>query len=310
MNSEVSDPVAEHTHTGWLAGDALPAPMLRRSSNASRLIYRARRHPSFLSGLVIILCLAFAALLPQVLAPHDPLAILSKSGIQAPSRQYVLGLDHLGRDVLSRTIYAARTSILVSLGAVLIAFFLGVPLGLFSGYTGGWVDNIINRFLDAILAFPVLLFAILVLAFLGGTATNLVFTIGFIYMPYFARLARGSTLSVKEREYVQASRAVGAGDGSIIFRTILPNIIVPLTVQISLALGVAMLVEANLSFLGLGVQPPTPSWGRMILESAIYVRANPWYMLAPGACIFVAIMGFNLLGDGLRDVVDPRLLIL
>ena len=283
------------------------APIVRVRSSRSKFLYRVRRHPSFVGGLLIVSCLTFVALFPQLLAPHDPLEILSKTGIQAPSSQYLLGLDHLGRDVLSRTVYGTRTSILVALGAVTIAFVFGSPIGLFSGFRGGWLGNVINRSLDAILAFPVLLFAILVLAFLGGTATNLVLTIGFIYLPYFARIARGSTLAVKEREFVQASRSVGAGNSRLIFRDILPNITVPLIVQISLALGVAMLVEANLSFLGLGVQPPTPSWGRMILESAIYVRANPWYMLAPGICIFVAIMGFNLFGDGLRDVTDPRL---
>ncbi|GAH04459.1 unnamed protein product, partial [marine sediment metagenome] len=220
-----------------------------------------------------------------------------------------LGLDNLGRDILSRTIFGARASILVALGAVLFAMIIGISLGLISGYVGGWVDNVISRLLDSILAFPVLLFAIMVLAFLGGTATNLVFTIGFIYMPYFARLARGSTLSVKKRDFVEASRSIGSSDFRIVFRSILPNIIVPITVQISLALGVSMLVEANLSFLGLGVQPPTPSWGRMILESAIYIRVNPYYMLAPGICIFLAILAFNLFGDGLRDVLDPKLLL-
>ena len=247
------------------------------------------------------------AAFPQVFAPYNPLKILSKDGIEPPSSQYLLGLDNLGRDVLSRTIYGARASLLVALGAVTLAMLIGVPLGLFSGYVGGWFDNLVSRVLDSILAFPVLLFAILVLAFLGGVATNLVLTIGFIYIPYFARLARGSTLAVKQRQFVEASRSVGAGRRWLVFKVILPNIVVPITVQISLALGVAMLVEANLSFLGLGVQPPTPSWGRMILDSAIYIRVNPWYMLAPGICIFVVILAFNVVGDGLRDVLDPRL---
>jgi peptide/nickel transport system permease protein len=274
-----------------------------------RTLRRALRHRLLLVGLAIVAVFVFMAVFPQVLAPYDPLEILSINGIQPPSAQYKLGLDNLGRDILSRTIYGARASLLVSLGAVSVALLIGASLGLFSGYVGGSVDNLISRALDSILAFPVLLFAILVLAFLGGVATNLVLTIGFIYMPYFARLARGSTLAVKEREFVLASRAVGARPRRIVLRSILPNIAVPITVQISLALGVAMLVEANLSFLGLGVQPPTPSWGRMILESAIYIRINPWYMLAPGICIFLAILAFNLVGDGLRDVLDPRLMI-
>jgi ABC-type dipeptide/oligopeptide/nickel transport system permease subunit len=270
---------------------------------------RALRHYPLLFGLLVIVLTGFAAVFPQLLAPHNPLETLSRDGIVPASAEYWLGLDHLGRDVLSRTIYGARASLSIALGSVVVAIVIGVPLGLLSGYLGGWVDNVITRLLDAILAFPVLLFAILVLAFLGGVATNLILTIGFIYMPYFARLARGSTLAVKQREFVEASRAVGAGRLRLLFRCILPNIVVPITVQVSLALGVAMLVEANLSFLGLGVQPPTPSWGRMILESAIYIRVNPWYMLAPGLCIFMTILSFNLIGDGLRDVVDPRLLI-
>lgn len=272
-----------------------------------RTLGRILRHRVLLFGLVTVILFAVVAAFPQVLAPFDPLEIQSKDGIEPPSAQYLLGLDNLGRDVLSRTVYGARASLLVALGAVTVALLIGVPLGLFSGYAGGWFDNIVSRVLDSILAFPVLLFAILVLAFLGGVATNLVLTIGFIYMPYFARLARGSTLAVKQRQFVEASRAVGAGRRWLVFMIILPNIVVPITVQISLALGVAMLVEANLSFLGLGVQPPTPSWGRMILDSAIYIRVNPWYMLAPGICIFIVILAFNVVGDGLRDVLDPRL---
>jgi ABC-type dipeptide/oligopeptide/nickel transport system permease subunit len=272
-----------------------------------RTLNRTLRHRVLLIGLIIVALFVIVAAVPQVFAPYDPLKIQSKDGIEPPSAQYLLGLDNLGRDILSRTIYGARASLLVALGAVTVALLIGVPLGLVSGYVGGWFDNVVSRILDSILAFPVLLFAILVLAFLGGVATNLVLTIGFIYMPYFARLARGSTLAVKQRQFVEASRAVGATRRWLVFIVILPNIVVPITVQISLALGVAMLVEANLSFLGLGVQPPTPSWGRMILDSAIYIRVNPWYMLAPGICIFLVILAFNVVGDGLRDVLDPRL---
>jgi peptide/nickel transport system permease protein len=283
------------------AADYRSVPQWRRTLN------RILRHRVLLVGLTIVALFVMIAAIPQVFAPYDPLQIQSKDGIETPSAQYLLGLDNLGRDVLSRTLYGARASLLVALGSVTVAFLFGVPLGLFSGYIGGWFDNVVSRVLDSILAFPVLLFAILVLAFLGGVATNLVLTIGFIYMPYFARLARGSTLAVKQQQFVEASRAVGANRRRLVFRVILPNIVVPITVQISLALGVAMLVEANLSFLGLGVQPPTPSWGRMILDSAIYIRVNPWYMLAPGICIFVVILAFNIVGDGLRDVLDPRL---
>lgn len=274
-----------------------------------KILRRILHHRTLLLGGFIILVFMFAAVFPQIIAPHDPFEILDKEGIQGSSSQYLLGLDNLGRDILSRTIYGARASILVAMSAVSVALVAGVFIGLLAGYLGGWVDNVISRLLDSILAFPILLFAIMILAFLGGTATNLIFTIGFIYMPYFARLSRGSTLSVKKREYVEASKSIGSSDLRIIFKSILPNILVPITVQISLALGVSMLVEANLSFLGLGVQPPTPSWGRMILESAIYIRLNPMYMIAPGICIFLAILAFNLLGDGLRDVLDPKLLV-
>lgn len=278
-------------------------------SSRRRTLRRALRHRVLVCGLLVIATFVLMAIFSDIVAPRNPYEILSTSGVEAPSGHYPLGLDNLGRDVLSRTIHGARASLLVALGAVTVALVIGVPLGLLSGYVGGRLDNLICRLMDSILAFPVLLFAILVLAFLGGAASNLVLTIGFIYMPYFSRLARGSTLAVKQREYVEASRAVGAGHAWLLSRTILPNIVVPITVQISLALGVSMLVEANLSFLGLGVQPPIPSWGRMILESAIYVRINPWFMLAPGFCIFLVIMAFNLVGDGLRDILDPQLLI-
>jgi len=274
-----------------------------------KILKRVLHHRTLLLGIFILLVAIFAALFPQVICSYDPLDILDTQGIRSPSSQYLLGLDNLGRDIFSRTIYGARASILVALGAVSVALIIGVTLGLISGYVGGWFDNLICRLLDSILAFPILLFAIMILAFLGGSATNLVFTIGLIYMPYFARLARGSTLSVKKREFVEASKAIGSSNLRIILRTIFPNILVPITVQASIALGVSMLVEANLSFLGLGVQPPTPSWGRMILESAIYIRVNPWYMLAPGICIFLTILAFNLVGDGLRDVIDPKLLL-
>ncbi|OGN75636.1 MAG: hypothetical protein A2X25_07625 [Chloroflexi bacterium GWB2_49_20] len=269
---------------------------------------RALRNHTFLFGLLIIILFALLAAFPEYIAPHEPTTILSDSGIQPQSTKYPLGLDNLGRDVLSRVVYGARASFIVSFGSVTIALLIGVSLGLISGYVGGIVDIVICRILDAILAFPILLFAILTLALLGGSYTNLILTIGLIYMPYFARLARGSTLSIAKKEYVESSRAVGSSTWRIVTRTILPNIIVPITVQSSLALGVSMLIEANLSFLGLGVQPPTPSWGRMILESALYIRQNLLFMLTPGLCIFITILAYNLVGDGLRDILDPKLM--
>jgi ABC-type dipeptide/oligopeptide/nickel transport system permease subunit len=263
-----------------------------------------RQNPAFVVGLVIIGILVLVSLLAPVLAPFGPTEIHAKDGLKPPSATYLLGTDNLGRDILSRIIFAARTSLLVALGSVLVAGAVGVPLGLVAGFAGGKVDSVIMRVLDAILAFPVILLAILVVATLGTETINLVLTIGFVFIPYFTRLVRGNVLALKEREFVEASRASGASDPYLVTRVILPNILSPVVVQASLTMSLAVLIEAALSFLGLGVQDPTPAWGSMLQNSQLYLQQAPWFVLAPGVCIFLSVLAFNLAGDGLRDLLD------
>jgi len=265
---------------------------------------RLRGHEAFLAGLAIIGLLAIVSVLAPVLAPHDPTAIHASDGLKPPSSTYLLGTDNLGRDILSRIIYAARTSLFVALGSVLVAGAIGVPLGLIAGYAAGKIDSVIMRVLDAILAFPVILLAILVVATLGTQTINLILTIGFVFIPYFTRLVRGNVLTLKEREFVAASRASGADDRYLVTRVILPNILSPIVVQASLTMSLAVLIEAALSFLGLGVQEPTPAWGSMLQNSQLYLREAPWFVFSPGICIFVSVLAFNLIGDGLRDLLD------
>jgi len=271
---------------------------------ATGLRARLRGHGAFLVGVAIIGVLVGVGLLAPLLAPYDPTAIHASDGLKPPSAAYLLGTDNLGRDILSRIIYAARTSLLVALGATLVAAAVGVPLGLVAGYAGGKIDSVIMRVLDAILAFPVILLAILVVATLGTATINLMLTIGFVFIPYFTRLVRGNVLALKEREFVEASRASGADDPYLVSRVIFPNILSPIVVQASLTMSLAVLIEAALSFLGLGVQDPTPAWGSMLQNSQLYLRQAPWFVLSPGICIFLAVLGFNLLGDGLRDLLD------
>jgi peptide/nickel transport system permease protein len=267
---------------------------------------RLRGRYAFAAGVILVTLLILAGALAPILAPFPPTEIHPRDGLVGPSTTYFLGTDHLGRDILSRILYAARTSLLVAFGSVAVAGFIGAPLGLIAGYVEGTVDAVIMRVLDAILAFPVVLLAILVVASLGTATINLILTIGFVFVPYFTRLVRGNVLSVKLREFVEASRAAGAGSAYLVGRVIFPNVQTPVIVQASLTMSLAVLIEATLSFLGLGVQEPTPAWGSMLQQSQLYLSQAPWYVLAPGACIFLSVLAFNLVGDGLRDVFSPE----
>jgi peptide/nickel transport system permease protein len=259
----------------------------------------------FVAGLALTLLFVAAGALAPLLAPYDPLAIHPADGLHAPSAQFLLGTDELGRDILSRLIFAARTSLGVALGSVLVAGAIGVPLGLVAGYAGGVVDAVIMRALDAILAFPVILLAILVVATLGARPAMLVLSIGFVFIPYFGRIVRANVLALKQREFVLASRMIGAATPYLLRRVILPNVLTAVIVQASLSMSLAILIEASLSFVGVGIQPPTPAWGSMLQAAQLYLPTAPWYVLAPGTCIFLSVLAFNLVGDGLRDVLDP-----
>ena len=257
-------------------------------------------------GLVFGAVVVGGAVLAPLLAPADPLA-MSARRFAAPSGLAWLGTDQFGRDLLSRLVYGARVSMLVAFSAVGLAVVLGTAIGLVAGYLGGRVDHVLMRAVEVLMAFPTLLLALAVVATFGGSLGNLVLAISLAYIPIFSRVVRGSVLSVAHLEFVQASRALGSGDLRIMAREILPNVTAPIIVQATFNLSTAIMIEAALSFLGLGVQPPAPSWGAMLSEARGFMELDPWLAVAPGGAITMAVLAFNLFGDGLRDVLDPRL---
>lgn len=277
---------------------------LRRGAGLRRLF--ANRSGTV--GLAIIVIYLVVALLGAVRAtPFPPNENHARDRLKPPSAQYVFGTDLLGRDVASRIMEGAANSLRVAILAVVFAGAIGTLLGTVSGYAGGRVDNLLMRIMDVFFAFPALLMALVVVTILGAGVNTTVLAIAIIYTPIFARVARGPVLSVKEMEFVTAARSIGVRGGGILWRHIFPNTLAPLIVQVSLALSWALLTEAALSFLGLGTQPPAASWGVMLSESRGLAENAPWLMIAPGAAIMFGVLGFNLLGDGLRDILDPRL---
>jgi peptide/nickel transport system permease protein len=272
----------------------------------SRALRQFLRRPTAVMALFFILVLVTVAVFAPLLAPYDPTQTDWLAVRQPPSNEHLMGTDENGRDVLSRVIYGARASLMVGVIAVTIALLIGVPLGLISGYYGGRIDEIIMRVVDAALAFPFLILAIALAATLGPSLTNAMIAIGIASAPIFARLTRGQVLSVRSREYVESARAIGAGDVRIIARYVLPNSIAPILVQSTLAIAEAIIAESALSFLGLGVQPPMPSWGGMLNTAKNFLSQAPWMAIWPGLGIFVTVLAFSLFGDGLRDALDPR----
>jgi peptide/nickel transport system permease protein len=242
-----------------------------------------------------------------LLATHDPLKIDVVNRACPPSKEFIFGTDEFGRDVFSRVIFGTRISLLISFSSVLVATILGVIIGATAGYYGRAVDNIIMRFMDAVMSFPAILLAIGIMGVMGGSIYNVVIALGFVYIPRFARIVRGSVLSLKEQEFVEASIAMGNSDLVIIFRHILPNCMAPLIVQITVSLAYAILAEASLSFLGLGAPPPAPSWGNILSDARNFMMDAPWMTVFPGIAITLAVLGYNLFGDALRDILDPRM---
>ena len=271
------------------------------------------RNKTAVAGLIIITVFNFCGILAPYLSPHDPLEVSLYDQIKPPvwhatgTWNNILGTDDLGRDILSRLIYGARVSLAVAVFSVGLAFFFGTLLGCISGYYKGSLDSIIMRIMDMILSFPYILLAIVVVAYLGPSLRNAMIAIAITYVPRFARIVRGSVLEECEKDYVTSAHAVGARDWRIIFIAILPNCLGPLIVQTTLSCASAILDAAALSFLGLGAQPPTPEWGAMIAQSRGLILRASWVMTFPGLAILFAVLGFNLLGDGLRDALDPRL---
>ncbi|MBT7071263.1 MAG: ABC transporter permease [Anaerolineae bacterium] len=258
-------------------------------------------------GVIIILFLILFSFIGDSIAPYDPVAMDISARLQPPSSEHVFGTDDFGRDVFSRVIVATKVSLKVGVISVGISLTLGTILGAISGYYGGWLDEIIMRIMDILFAFPAILLAIAILAALGPGVENAMIAIGIVYTPIFARITRGSVITVREEVYVDAARCIGANDARIIFFHILPNVIAPIIVETTLSLAFAILSEAALSFLGLGTQPPDPSWGRMLSESRGFIQGAPWLGIFPGLVIMLTVMGFNFLGDGLRDALDPQM---
>ncbi len=257
-------------------------------------------------GLAVVAIVGLTGALAPVVAPYPPTE-LHADLLSPPGARYVLGTDDLGRDILSRIIHGAPLSLMVGLISIGTAALAGVPLGLLAGYRGGLTDTVIIRCLDGLMAFPAILLAIAIMAVLGPSLRNAMIAIGVIYIPPFARLTRANVLSLREREFVQAARCLGAGSLRNILRHVLPNCLSPIIVQASLGMGYAILVEAALSFLGLGVQPPQASWGSMLAEGRGFLQRAPWFATFPGLAIFVTVLALNFLGDGLREALDPRL---
>ena len=267
---------------------------------------RLLRRPGAVFGAVIVLGFVLMAVFAAWIAPLDPIATNWGAIRKAPSAGHWLGTDEIGRDVLSRVIWGTQASLLAGVVSVAISLMLGVPIGLAAGFLGGWVDATISRIVDAFLACPFLILAIALAAFLGPSLTNAMIAIGVSATPIFVRLTRAQVLNVKVEDYIEAARAVGTPPWRIALRHVLPNITAPLIVQSTLAIAGAVIAEASLSFLGLGQQPPQPSWGSMLNTAKNYMDNAPWMAIWPGAAIFLLVLAFNLLGDGLRDALDPR----
>jgi peptide/nickel transport system permease protein len=275
-------------------------------SPGQRALRRLVRRKGAMFGLAFVVFFIALALLAPYVAPHDPLATSWSAIRKPPSEVYPFGTDEIGRDVLSRVIWGARASLLAGLVSVCISLALGVPIGLAAGYLGRWPDALISRITDAMLACPFLILAIALAAFLGPSLTNAMIAIGISATPIFIRLTRAQVLAVKVEDYVEAARAVGNSHLRIALRHILPNVVAPIIVQTTLAIAAAIIAEASLSFLGLGQQPPAPSWGSMLNTAKNYLDHAPWMAVWPGVSIFLLVLSFNLLGDGLRDALDPR----
>jgi peptide/nickel transport system permease protein len=258
-------------------------------------------------GAAVVIIVVMVALFASLMAPFDPIETDFANKLRSPSKSHLLGTDHLGRDILSRIIFGSRISIITGVGSAMISLLLGGLIGLLAGYYGRWFDYMMMRLMDLMMAFPYLLLALLIIATLGSGTLKVILTIGIVYIPVFARITRGSVLTVREQDYVEAIRALGASDLRILLRHVLLNSFPPLLVQSTLCIGYAIINSASLSFLGLGTKPPAPDWGLMMSMGREYIRDAPWLITFPGLAVLITVIGFNLLGDGLRDSLDPRM---
>jgi peptide/nickel transport system permease protein len=260
-----------------------------------------------MTGSVIVFFFILVAIFGPLLAPHEPMEQFSAFRLKGPSSDFYFGNDEFGRDILTRLLYGSRISFQVGVIAVGISAMIGIVAGMIGGYVGGWIDSVISLLMDVLYAFPTILLAIAIMAMLGNSLTNVMIAIGVVNAPTFMRVVRGSVLSVRHMTYVEAAQSVGASVPRIMVRHILPNIMAPLIVHASLNFAFAVLAEASLAYLGMGNRPPSPSWGSMVSSSYGYLQLAPWAAIFPGVAIALTVLGFNLVGDGLRDALDPRL---
>jgi peptide/nickel transport system permease protein len=287
--------------------DAPVAPLTpARIARRGRWLRPLIRNPLVLGGLLLVAFFVLLAIFANVVAPSDPIAMNAGEALEGPSLAAPFGTDRFGRDVLSRAIYGARASLTVGIGSIAIAAVVGTLVGLVAGYCGGMVDNVLGRVMDVFFTFPSLILAIAISAALGLGIQNALLAIAITYWPAFGRVVRGATLAERAKDYVDAARVVGASDARVVRSHVLPNVLSPIIVQFTVAISQAIIIESSLSYLGLGTQPPTPSWGTMINEGRTFLDTAPWISVFPGAAIMGAVLAFNLLGDGLRDVLDPR----
>jgi peptide/nickel transport system permease protein len=293
----MSEPV---TIGGWPA-KVVDAPGERRFAAVTRIF----RYPHGRVAIVTLLILVVVAIFAPLIAPYDPLQMHMADKFASPSRTYWFGADEFGRDIFSRLVYGTRVSLLASIVAVSITTIVGVPLGLAAGYFGGHLDSVVMRLVDFLLAVPGIILAMVIVVVLGPNVVNAMIAIAIIGIPTMARLTRASTMSAKEREYVEAARSIGASNRYILGRTILPNISAPIVVQVAIAASAAVLLEATLSFLGLGTQPPTPSWGNLLSTGRQYMYNSPWYGIFPGLMITILVLALNSLADVIREMLDP-----
>ncbi|HEY7709258.1 MAG TPA: ABC transporter permease [Candidatus Entotheonella sp.] len=300
--------------TAVAVGEAVPAaPAKARSETLwAQTSRRLKRSHTAIFGLLVVIALILVAAFADVLAPYSATDTNPNATFQLPSSNHLLGTDQLGRDMLSRIIYGSRVSLTVGLSSVVLAVFIGLPLGLIAGYYGRLYDTLVMRAMDVILSFPVILLAIIIMVMFTPTdgfwgIIKVTMAVAIVRIPIYARLVRGSVLSIKEKEYIEACHALGQRDVKVLLKHILPNCLAPLIVAGTLSVATAIIVEASLSFLGVGIQPPTPSWGWDLKANVAWIQDNAWLALAPGFAIFITVLSFNLFGDGLRDALDPRL---
>jgi peptide/nickel transport system permease protein len=280
----------------------------RARSMLAVTLRRLARSYSALWGLCMVCALILVAALADVIAPYGPAQMVHGGGsLEPPSWQHPMGVDLLGRDVFSRVIYSSRIAFYVGIVSIILSLLPGVPLGIIAGFYGGKLDKAIMTVMDIILAFPIFLLAIVIMVILEPSTSNVVIALGVVRIPIFARVVRSSVLSVKENEYIEAVRALALGRRRMLFRHILPNCMAPLIVTSTLSIATSILIESSLSFLGLGTQPPTPSWGWDLKANLVFIDVNPWIVIFPGLAIFLTTLAFNMFGDGLRDALDPRL---